>query len=188
MTTDIFAIHGAFSSPRIFNYLKYKLGRSYRWHFLDYSSETSGLATIINSITPPKSAHVIGHSMGGLIALALANQPWVTSVTTISTPIGGVEINAIQSYLTRSEFIKDVANHSNFILGFKKLKIQTPTQHLISVNGFNPWLYEPNDGVVTIRSQRALSFGETYDISANHAEIMLEDQTAERLLAFWENH
>ena len=185
MTKHIFAIHGAFSSPRIFNYLRNRIGKEYTWHFLDYQNETSGLTEIIGSIAPPRSAHVLGHSMGGLIALGLANQPWVQSVTTIATPLGGVDLNLFQSYLSRSEFVKEIASHGEFISKLRKQIICKPVQHLISTNGFSPWIYEPNDGVVTIRSQRALEIGEVHEIPANHAEIMMDDLTVEKLLDFW---
>ena len=185
MTKHIFAIHGAFSSPRIFNYLKHRIGKDYTWHFLDYQNETSGLTDIIKNITPPDSAHVVGHSMGGLIALGLAKQPWVRSITTIAPPLGGVDLNLFQSYLSRSEFVKEIASHSEFITKLRKQIINKPVQHLISTNGFSPWMYEPNDGVVTIRSQRALQIGEVHEIPANHAEVMMDNLTVEKLLDFW---
>ena len=186
MTTDIYAIHGAISSPRIFNYLKLQTGNRYNWHFLDYQTETSGLSDIINSIQPLKSAHVVGHSMGGLIALGLSNQSWVKSVTTIATPLGGVDVNLIQAYLSRSEFIKEIASHGEFINNLRRHLINKPVQHLLSTSGFSPWLYEPNDGVVTLRSQRAMKFGDVHEIPANHAEIMLDSLTSDKLLYFWQ--
>jgi len=188
MTKDIYAIHGAFSSPRIFNYLQLKLGKSYNRHFLDYQNETSGLSDIIRSITPPDSAHVIGHSMGGLIALGLTNQPWVKTVTTVATPLGGVDINLIQSYLSRSEFVKEIASHSDFITKLRKSIAAHPVQHLISTSGFNPFIYEPSDGVITLRSQRSLQLGEVHEIAANHAEIMLDPETADKLVNFWKKN
>jgi len=185
MTTDIYAIHGAFSSPKIFNYLKNKIGIKYHWHFLDYQHETSGLNDIINAIKPPSSAHVVGHSMGGLIALGLANQPWVRSITTIATPLGGVDVNLLQSYLSRSEFVKEIASHGNFITKLRGMAVRNPVQHLISTSGFSPWLYEPNDGVITLRSQYSVKLGDVHEIAANHAEIMLDPLTAEKLFEFW---
>lgn len=184
--TLIYAIHGAFSSPVIFNYLQRELGPKYAWHFLDYQNETGGLRDLIANVpsfTEPH--HVIGHSMGGLMALALIQLPWVVSVTTISTPLGGVDINIMQQYLSRSEFMTDISSSGDFIRGLKKSQPVKPVQHLISTRGFNPWIYEPCDGVVTVRSQRAFSLGKTHDIPSNHTEIMLNDSTVAILKKFW---
>ena len=182
---NILAIHGAFSSPRIFNFLHSQLSKKYAWNFFDYRTQTSGLHSIIKSIPTYQDVHVVGHSMGGLIALGICNQPWVKSVSTIATPLGGVDVNFLQSYFTRSDFINDIASHGDFIKNISKQKYRCPIQHLISTAGFSPWLFEPNDGVITLRSQRAFSVGKTIEIDANHAEIMLDPMTVKSLDNFW---
>lgn len=184
--THIYAIHGAFSSPTIFNYLKAQLDPQYKWHFLDYQKETGGLQDIISRACPPTEPHhVVGHSMGGLIALALLNNSNITSVTTISTPLGGAEINFMQQYLSRSEFMSDINSSGEFIRGLQKSKPATPVQHIVSTAGFNPWIYEPCDGVVTLRSQRAFALGPVHDVASNHAEVMMDDRTVAHLKKFW---
>jgi pimeloyl-ACP methyl ester carboxylesterase len=185
MTTNIFAIHGAFSSPRIFKYLSSQMGKRYRWYYLDYQTATAGITDIIRSVNPMENAHVVGHSMGGLIALGLANKPWVNTITTISTPLGGLDVNIIQSYWTRSEFIKEISSHGEFISNIRKTPIKQPVQHLISTTGFNPFIWENSDGVVTVRSQRVYALGPVVDIHANHTEIMLDDLTITTLQNFW---
>jgi len=182
--STIYAIHGAFSSPRIFNFIKKTMGSHYTWRYLDYHDITGGISDIINEVRDVSPEHLVGHSMGGLIALALAARPWVKSITTIAAPMGGIDVNLFQSYLTRSRFINEIASHTDFISGLKKSQISKPVQHLVSTLGFNPYIYEPNDGVVTIRSQMAVSFGEVYTIEANHTEIMLDTETSARISAF----
>ena len=186
MTKKIFAIHGAFSSPNMFNYVVHKLGKGYSWTFLDYHDKTDGLDQLIKSVDSMKEpCHVVGHSMGGLIALCLINQPWVKSVTTISAPLGGIDINIMQSYLSRSAFMQDISSHGNFIKKINDITTKIPVQHLVSTIGFNPWLYEPNDGVITVRSQRAMSLGAVHELDSNHVEILLNDKTVEILKSFW---
>ena len=186
MISDILAIHGAFSSPRIFNYLKGNSNKHYQWHFVDYQNITDGVSTIISSITPPADkCHVIGHSMGGLIALGLLDQTWVSSITTIATPLGGVDSNPIQNYFSRSGFINEIASHGDFIRRLHTLSTNKPVQHIISSEGFNPWMWEKTDGVITVKSQRAWKLGETHDVCANHAEVMLDDHTVELIVNFW---
>jgi pimeloyl-ACP methyl ester carboxylesterase len=187
MTENILAIHGAFSSPRIFNFIRFK-SKGYKWHFFDYANETAGIVDLIKSVNSVESAHVVGHSMGGLIALGIASQPWVKTISTIATPLGGLDINLIQSYLSRSQFVNEIASHSEFIGNLKQLSVGKPVQHLISCQGFSPWMYEPNDGVVTLRSQKAPSFGQAHEIQANHAEIMLDNETVQKLQEFWRIH
>jgi pimeloyl-ACP methyl ester carboxylesterase len=182
----IHAIHGAFSSPTIFNYIRMQLGSQYQWHFLDYQQETGGLQDIISRArAPTEPHHVVGHSMGGLIALALWYNLNVNSVTTISTPLGGVDVNFMQQYLSRSEFMSDISSSGDFIRGLQRATLTVPVQHIVSTAGFNPWIYEPCDGVVTVRSQRAVALGPVYDVASNHAEVMMDDRTVELLKTFW---
>lgn len=186
MTNRIYAIHGAFSSPRVFNYLRFRFKKEHEWKFLDYQDQTGGLDSIIKNVEDQSEpAHVVGHSMGGLIALSMIDLTWVKSVTTISTPLGGIDINILQSYLSRSGFMNDISSHSSFINGMKNIRTEKPVQHLISTVGFNPWLYEPNDGVVTLRSQRAVALGPVHEIDANHSEILMTEQTVKVLGDFW---
>lgn len=182
----IYAIHGAFSSPTIFNYIKQNLDKQYSWQFLDYQTATGGFFDIVKRIPlTNQPCHVIGHSMGGLMALAIAKLPWVKTITTISAPLGGTDVNPIAQYWSRSEFIADIAGSTKLVHDLAALSTMIPIQHLISNKGFNPWIYEPNDGVVTLKSQRAYSLGRAIEIPSNHAEIMLNDQTVISLKEFW---
>lgn len=186
MITSIFAIHGAYSTPKVFNYLKYRLGDNYSWKFLNYQDKVDDLEKIINSVVDlDEPHHVIGHSMGGLIGLKLIHKPWVKSVTTISTPLGGVDLNIMQRYISRGSFLNDISDYSEFIRSIKQTKTSKPIQHLVSMIGFHPWMYEPNDGVITIRSQLTYSLGPVYKIDTNHIESVLSDKTRELLMNFW---
>jgi pimeloyl-ACP methyl ester carboxylesterase len=189
MVTNIFAIHGAFSSPRIFNFLRFRFGNGYQWDFLDYSSRTGGIYGLVDiARTNRDPCHLIGHSMGGLVALSVANEPWVRSITTVSCPVGGLDINILQACSSRSDFMNELSSHGEFMRRLSKTKIQRPVQHIVSTKGFHPWIYEPNDGVITIRSQTAASWGQTHEIPANHAEIMISDETVSMIRIFVESH
>lgn len=186
MTTRIFAIHGAYSTPRIFNYLKYKLGDEYSWTFLNYQVQIDDLEKIIKSVSDLKEPHhIIGHSMGGLIGLKLIDKSWVDSITTISTPLGGIDISIMQRYLSRSSFLNDIADYSEFIRSIKQTKTSKPIQHLISTTGFNPFILENSDGVITLRSQQSNTLGPIYKIPATHIGIMLSDKIRDLLVNFW---
>ena len=191
MSRSILAIHGAFSTPKIFNYLKREF-RTYDWNFLDYKNTVSDINGLIDRAVQEQSAHaprhpyhIVGHSMGGLIGLALAEHPWVQSVTTIATPLGGLDVNLFQSYFSRSTFFNEISSYSDFVTGLHRQTYLKPIQHIVSTEGFNPWVYERTDGVVTLRSQRAWSAGPTYDVDANHSEVMLHPDTVTILKRFW---
>jgi triacylglycerol esterase/lipase EstA (alpha/beta hydrolase family) len=182
---NIYAIHGAFSSPAIFAFMQEKLKKGFNWHFLDYHAEIQGIVDIVNSSRITTPCHVIGHSMGGLIALGLISNINVLSVTTIACPLGGIEINSMQKWYGKTSFVNDIVNTGTFIKQIKDIKTTKPVQHLISCVGFNPWIYEPNDGVLTLRSQRAYTLGKTHDIQANHVEIMMNESVIDILKNFW---
>lgn len=179
----ILAIHGAFSTPRMFSYLKAELSQ-HSWTFLDYRNEIENIDSIISYAKNQlinEDCHIIGHSMGGLIALALANEPRVNSVATIATPLGGLDMNYIQTAISRSHFLAEISQNSKFIRTLHSTKISKPVLHIISTNGFNPYIYEPNDGVVTLRSQQRWKAGQQIEVAANHSEVLLHEDTVQHL-------
>jgi len=186
--SDIFAIHGAFSTPRMFSYLKNQLS-DHTWHFLDYRDKISDIETIIETAKQhpfSKKVHVIGHSMGGLIALALANEPWVLSVTTVATPLAGLDFNLFATYLSRSHFLSEISQNSKFIKQIHSQQYEVPILHIVTTHGYNPYMFEANDGVVSVRSQTKWSCGTTFEISANHSEVLLHEKTVETLTNWFE--
>ena len=188
MKQSILAIHGAFSTPNIFNYVKREI-KNKQWNFLDYQHITTDIGDILDlakqTYTDHEPMHLIGHSMGGLLALSLSSLPWVKSVTTIATPLGGLELNLFQAYLSRSSFLQETSSHSDLVQSIHNKNYKVPIKHIISTHGFNPYMFEPSDGVVTLRSQRAWSAGSVTEIYANHAEIMMNPETVTTILNFW---
>lgn len=80
--------------------------------------------------------------------------------------------------------MKELSSHGEFIRNLSRSEINLPVQHIISTKGFHPWIYEPNDGVIPIRSQTAISWGKTNEIPANHAEIMMSNETVDMVRDF----
>lgn len=180
----IFAIHGAFSTPTIFNYARSKIRAE--WQMFDYSDEVNYFENIcehaIDQITDP--CHVIGHSMGGLIALFLAGHHHVKSITTIASPLDGLDVNVMQTYMSRSSFIRELQKGSRFIRNLHEQAYPMPVQHIITTRGFNPYMSDDNDGVVALRSQRGWATGTVHEIAANHAEIMQHDDCIKLIKKF----
>tara|TARA_B110000503_G_C7074186_1_gene382192 strand:+ start:460 stop:1014 length:555 start_codon:yes stop_codon:yes gene_type:complete len=183
----VLAIPGAWSSPRIYQWLKQEIA-SVTWKFLEFDSAQSLTAIYNKALEHQEPCHVVGHSMGGLIALSLARQSWVKSITTISTPVGGLDLNVFQVMFSRSKLMQEISSTSRFIETLSKSSVKLPCQHIISTQGFNPWIYVPNDGVVTVKSQTAHAWGQQWMVSANHCEVMLDPQTVKILENFWKIH
>jgi pimeloyl-ACP methyl ester carboxylesterase len=185
----IFAIHGAFSTPTIFNYLVSKITDA-KWQPFDYSNQYNDFHNVCdaarNAIKDP--CHLIGHSMGGIIALSLADHPNIQSVTTIASPLAGLSLNPFQSYMSRSNFIRDLQKGSSFMRQIQQTHYSVPIQHIITTQGFNPYMTEDNDGVVTLKSQTDWAAGTVHALPYNHAEVMLSIECVKKIKKFIQLH
>lgn len=187
MTKHILAIHGAYSSPFIFNYLRKELPSDYTWQFFDYRKEPEGhMTSLIDKLEKSidQECHVVGHSLGGVLALWLGENMAVRSITTVATPLDGLDLNVLLTYMSKSPYVREIANGSRFINHIHEVPYMMPVQHIISTKGYNPYINEECDGVVTLRSQRGWSAGEVHEIPANHSEVMMHDDTVRLLKEF----
>ena len=180
---NIFAIHGAFSTPTIFNYLRLRLSKC-DWRFLDYHEDVKGVDDICARAVIDRPSHVIGHSMGGMIALYLAGHYQVKSITTIASPLEGLDVSMAQQYMSRSSFIRELRKNGRFIMDLHQQAYPMPVQHIITTRGFNPYMFDENDGVVSLSSQRGWAAGDVHEIAANHAEIMQHDDCIKQIKNF----
>ena len=152
----------------------------------DYSADINDFervcANAVDAIREP--CHVIGHSMGGMIALFLAGHFNVRSITTIASPLDGLDVSLTQIYMSRSSFIRELQHNSRFIRNLHNQAYPMAVQHIITTSGFNPYMFDENDGVVSLKSQRGWHIGDVYEIAANHAEIMQHDDCIKQLKTF----
>jgi hypothetical protein len=58
----------------------------------------------------------------------------------------------------------------------RKIKIQHPWTNVVTVKGQSPFMVEPNDGVVTIHSQKHHADMELVEVDYNHYEVVLSDK------------
>ena len=182
----ILAIHGAWSSSTSFNYLKHKT-KSKDWHCVDYDHRLHSYEDILTmSIGVMREPYIaIGHSLGGLIALHQSQDVLCKGIITLASPLAGLDLNLIQLYMSRASLISKIANSSRQIREIHELPYEhLPVLHLIANKGFNPFIYEDNDGVLPIKVQTGWSCGDVAEISANHYEILQSDATVSAVQNF----
>lgn len=178
---DIVAIHGAWSGPVSFNYLRSAVNG--QWRTVRYDPLSEDIETIVDRLAGDLNTPclLVGHSLGGILALRLHDHPMVESIVTIASPLAGLQLNIIQKVLSLSRIIADISTDSSCIRQMHAHSYTKPVRHLIATTGFNPFIYEPNDGVLPLKSQTGWTCGPTVDIATNHYEIMLHEHTAAEL-------
>jgi hypothetical protein len=56
-----------------------------------------------------------------------------------------------------------------------KIRLQHPWTNIVTIKGQSPFMLAPNDGVVTIDSQKAHKEMELVEVDFNHYEVVLSD-------------
>ncbi|MHA2055086.1 MAG: esterase/lipase family protein [Candidatus Hodarchaeales archaeon] len=176
-------IHGAFASHTSFNYLKGQmtchndLMINYDWN-KDLVQVAKEIEDYIKIRTDGEEIDLIGHSLGGVFAAILAHSDLnVRSLITLSAPFGGIEVNMFIKWWFPFVIFEQMANlreHHDQLLG---KRIDVPHVCFVSTkDGANPiFLGRPNDGVVSIESQRAMEHANYIDVDVNHYEILMSE-------------
>jgi len=166
-------IHGASATSESFNYI--------REHIINYDSRNgfeNNLAAIKEQIGTTKDVFFIAHSLGGIYALHLANAvpKQILGAVTLSTPYGGAECaDVVKYFLPFSRLMRDIGPSSWAMKQADKIKIQHPWTNVVTVKGQSPFMHEPNDGVVSIASQKHHKDMELLEVDYNHYEVVLNE-------------
>jgi pimeloyl-ACP methyl ester carboxylesterase len=171
-------IHGASATSESFNYIRSKIGDGIAINYDSRNGFENNLENIKNEISPYKDIFFVAHSLGGIYALHLANEmPYsVKGAVTLSTPYGGAEVADYAKYfLPFSRLMRDIGPSSWVMRQADKIKIQHPWTNIVTVKGQSAFMHEPNDGVVTIASQRHHDDMELIEVDCNHYEVVLSD-------------
>lgn len=180
MSTPIVFIHGANSSSRTFGYIRERFERPDNL-FVDYETENGieanidDIADLVFATYGDTPVDLVGHSLGGVKAVALHQMGVnVRRIVTISAPLGGSGAAGLLSWMfPSSKLYRDVGTHSTVITGLRTKPITAPVLSLVTTGGGMPIFREPNDGVVTVKSQKALAGPEYREIDLNHFEVLL---------------
>jgi pimeloyl-ACP methyl ester carboxylesterase len=173
-------IHGASATSESFNYIRSRLGG--KDIVVNYDSRNgfeNNLASIKEQLGKTKDIFFIAHSLGGIYSLHLANAipRQVVGAVTLSTPYGGAEVaDVVKYFLPFSRLMRDIGPSSWAMKQANNIKIQHPWTNVVTVKGQSAFMHEPNDGVVTIASQKHHEDMELVEVDYNHYEVVLSEQ------------
>ena len=175
-------IHGASATSESFNYICEHV-KGHEDLVINYDSRNGfekNLADMMYQLSNYHSIFFICHSLGGIYALHLANAmpEQVLGAVTLSTPYGGAEIADVAKYfMPYSRLLKDIGPSSWAMRQADKIEIHHPWTNIVTVKGNSPWVPSPNDGVVTVASQKHHNEGmELIEIDYNHYEVVLSER------------
>lgn len=186
---QIVYLHGFNSSYRSFNYLQAKLP-AHTIVPVNYASHQplrDSMDEIERKLPKTGRFSFVGHSLGGILATLLAAEhaERIDHLVTISSPLGGSKAaGAMRWFPGHPRVLHDIAPSSGKIELISQLKLTVPTLCIVSSGGSLPTSTEPNDSIVTVASQRALSFGKKVEIKANHFEVLLHEKVVQHLENF----
>lgn len=173
-------IHGASATGESFNYIRKHIGG--KDIVVNYDSRNgfeNNLKIMQEQLAPMNDIFFIGHSLGGIYSLHLANllPKQTLGAVTLSTPYGGAEVaDYVQYFLPFSRLMRDIGPSSWVMKQANKIKIQHPWTNVVTIKGQSPFMIEPNDGVVTITSQKHHSDMELIEVDYNHYEVVLNEK------------
>ena len=171
-------IHGANATSESFNYIRSKIGSGIDVNYDSRNGFENNLNDMLAQLKDVKDLAFVAHSLGGVYALHIANAlpNNVSGAVTISTPYGGAEVaDYVQYFLPFSRLMRDIGPSSWAMRQADKIKIQHPWTNIVTVKGQSPFMHEPNDGVVTIASQKHHDDMELVEVEYNHYEVVLSD-------------
>jgi len=171
-------IHGASATSESFNYIRSKLGKGIDINYDSRNGFENNLNEMIEQLKDVTDMAFVAHSLGGVYAIHLANAipDQVIGAVTLSTPYGGAEVAEVVKYfLPFSRLMRDIGPSSWAMKQAGRIKIQHPWTNIVTVKGQSPFMHEPNDGVVTIASQRHHADMELIEVDYNHYEVVLAE-------------
>lgn len=187
--TKIIFVHGAFSSSRVFNFIRLSLKDVAVFDDFEYDWEqptdlvAKQLAARINDCTQP--VVVVGHSLGGNVAV-LATQHVIGTnlkqIVTISSPFGGSNAATMIKLMYPSvRVLRHICSSSPHIAALRQFTPNVPVCSIVTNKRLGLFQYEPSDGVVTAQSQMALPYPNYVKLDCGHTEVLLMPETVDTI-------
>ena len=182
-------IHGASATAESFTHIRQFVRDEFEEPDIshEYKSENgfaNNLAAMKGQLDDAERLFFVSHSLGGIYSLYLADHYRETTVggVSMSTPYGGSrEADYARYFLPFSRLMRDIGPLSEPMARVKELKLPRLWTNIVTVKGQSPWIQEPNDGVVTIASQKARADMELIELELNHYEVVISNRTVEHI-------
>lgn len=194
---SIWFIHGANATPLSFTKIQSKFREEDSFKGFEFVNVTydcqdplsSTIETIAESLPSDKPIHLIGHSLGGVIAVAVSQRvkhfalnKHIKSVITLASPLGGCEgADYLQWIFPHYHLFKNISTKNRVVTDIKAVGAVVPTLSFITTSGNNPIYPEANDGVVTVNSQRSLKNSKKIEAPYNHFEVLLSEDVIDKM-------
>jgi pimeloyl-ACP methyl ester carboxylesterase len=175
-------IHGANATGESFNHIRSRLGTGIDLNYDSRNGFEHNLAEMKQRLASVNQCFFIAHSLGGIYALHLSHHlpDNILGAVTLSTPYGGAEVaDYAQYFLPFSRLMRDIGPSSWAMREASKIKVQHPWTNVVTLTGRSPFIIVPNDGVVSIQSQRHHEDMELIDVDYNHYEVVLAESVIE---------
>lgn len=188
MERAIVYIHGAFSSSLSFIRIRERLPK-HNAILIEYTVDKPIQEVIDSAVADINSlgcdVDVVSHSLGGVIAISSAHRTnKIKSVVTLGTPFGGSVAADTLKWFSTHELYQSCHTNSPVLKSLHKTPLPCPVRGIVTTMGNNPVMYEPNDGVVSVRSQMALRGVEIVKVPLNHFEVLIADVTVRLIREF----
>jgi pimeloyl-ACP methyl ester carboxylesterase len=179
-------IHGANATGESFNYIREHLNHNDDL-VVEYSTADGfnhNLFQMKRLIKDCDNIFFVAHSMGGIYALHLADlfPDQVLGAVTISTPYGGSRAaDYVKYFLPFSKLLRDIGPNSHPMRLTDQIQIQHLWTNIVTTRGTSLWMTEPNDGVVTIESQKHRKDMKFVELPLNHYEVVMSPKVVKTI-------
>lgn len=182
----IWYVHGAGASARSFAWLRQHLSEfpaeSFNYALNEPMTEVAARCTATIE-ADGRPAIVVGHSLGGVVAMVCAAATNVERVVSICAPFGGVRMADMMAMFISHPLVQDLRSYSPLLTSLRQRLVVKPHLAIVGSSGL-PFVREPNDGVVTVASQTALPGARYEMVDLNHFEVLMSDDVAELIRKF----